>query len=84
MSELGKALRDALKRPEDWLRDGLYTLHHTPSGVCLWIGNGPLFFDIYNGAGRIGLLERWRLYFQAQRVLSRQTAAKLRGGNHAE
>jgi len=79
MSELGKALLDAMEQPEDWQRDGPCTVQHTPSGVRLWTGNGPLFFDIYDGPGQLGLLERWRLYFRALELFNRQVAAKLRG-----
>lgn len=77
MSPAGKAISVAMDTPEDW-DIGEYIIHHKPSGTTLWIGNGPLTFDGYNGTPPIlGMLERFTLWWKYKRMANVAVANRL-------
>lgn len=56
------------ERPDEWTGTS-YVLAHKPTGIILWIGNGPLFLDSNDDSSstnvHLGLLGRfkvWRVY----------------------
>lgn len=44
LSPLGEALLHAVKRPDEWLKEGRYIAVHQTSGTRWWIGNDGYAF----------------------------------------
>lgn len=77
MSAAGRALSEALDRPEDWEIDR-HTATHIPSKTVWWHANGSWFFDGYEQhSGALGLVERHALYRKFRRMQSAKVAAAL-------
>lgn len=75
-SKFGKVLSKALERPEEW-KVHPYTMTHIRSGIVMWIGNGPFFFDVYCNSKTLGYIERWPLYFKYLKMLNAKAANQL-------
>ena len=67
-SDLFSVLRATLDRHDEWIV-GRFTIHHKPSGIQLWIGNGWLEFTGYEGRPcHIPFWKRRRLWKHAARL----------------
>jgi len=64
MSKLGREISILLMRSEEWVYDD-YRLEHLPTGIQLWVANGPFFLDVYNKERihAFGPIERQWLWF---------------------
>lgn len=72
-SDFGKEIKASLERETEWEIDEFKARHK--SGVCLWIANGPFFFDTHPISGSVGLFERhflWRCYKKVNRARLRK------------
>lgn len=77
MSKLGREISILLQHPDDWECDK-YCLKHKPTGIELWIANGPFFLDVWNRdrIGAFDLLERHWLWFTQVGLLVKKLKPK--------
>lgn len=72
----------ALGNPSEWEISG-HCVRHKPTGVKLWIGNGPIFFDGYEDTPKfMGFLERlitWRRYKRLRNLQVFVTMTQMKG-----
>lgn len=79
MSELGKALIEAMESPDDWTVGPHYATHD-PSSTKWWIANSGFFFGPYQmgDEAKLGLVERHILYWMMRRMVIAPKARKKR------
>lgn len=86
MSPAGKALWDALDRPNEW-EITEHTARHVPSGTVRRIKGWASFFDGYEYEGTskcLGIFERRSLWRKYKRMLSLKTACRFVNGRIAQ
>lgn len=77
MSALGQIIRDALSVPDDWYsaNGARHFITHKPSGLNLWVGNGPFFFTFWdlpeNAECKLGYIERHILWRRAKPMVEK-------------
>lgn len=76
-SPIALAVWTALDKPSDWEVFNGARLTHRPSNVTLWVSNGPVFFNIHEGPGSIGLVERFIVWQKYKRMSQRKVANKI-------
>ncbi len=82
--QLEQMVCKALSFPDEWKIERC-TITHIPSGLTLWIANGPLHLAEYNDASsdlpvfhyKPGFFERFRVWEYVQRMLAVHTIRKL-------
>ena len=67
MNQAESICNSIYENPDEWGTSGEYRFNHHPSGLSLWIGNGPTFLgsdgaSVQVKLGLFGKLQVWRAY----------------------
>jgi hypothetical protein len=80
MSDAGRAAWITMQQPENWTHTE-YTATHTPSGIQLWVANGPWALKRYSP--EVNVFNKWdkkAVWKQYQNMSNISFAGKLLAG----